>query len=427
MRKRLLNNLGLKIISLVLAFLLWFLVVQIGDPKDDRDMGNIQVKLINTELLEKESKVYEVLDNTDTVRVSVYAPKSVFTQLRASDITAEADVSKLTDINTVPITFRASNASGITITGSHDVVRLNVEEKISKYVTLMSSTAGTVADGYVISSLTPDQNRIEVSGPRSAVEQVKYAGAEIDVTDATTNLIANVDITLYDADGKPVERNNLAKNVDYVRMVVEVLAKKEVPVRIETSGTPGRGYMATGVVECDPSSVEIAGSVYTLSGISELLIPEEELDITGETADVVRIIDLRKYLPDNVKLADVSFGGRVTVTVYIEPVMEKSLEISMRDIAVANVPDTERVEVEISESAEDTVTLDVSGLRAQIEPLRQDNVTGVVDIGAWMERQNMERLRVGTYTVPITFLLDESIRIKNAPSVKISVRALPDS
>lgn len=421
-----LNNLGLKIISLVLAFLLWFLVVQIGDPKDDRDMGNIQVKLINTELLERENKVYEVLDNTDTVRVSVYAPKSVFTQLRASDITAEADVSKLTDINTVPITFRASNASGITITGSHDMVRLNVEEKISKYVTLMSNTAGTVADGYVISSLTPDQNRIEVSGPRSAVEQVKYAGAEIDVTDATTNLIANVDITLYDAEGKPVVRNNLVKNADYVRMIVEVLAKKEVPIRLETSGTPERGYMATGIIECEPSVVEIAGSVYTLSGINEIVVPAEELDISGETADVTRTVDIRKYLPDNVKLADVNFGGRVTAMIYIEPVMEKTLEISMRDITVTNAPETDRLEVEISESVESTVTLEVSGLREQIEPLRQDNVIGVVDIAAWMEKQNMENLRVGNHTVPVTFLLDEKIKIKNAPSVKISVKARSD-
>ena len=57
MRKKLLNNLGLKLISLLLAFLLWFVVVQVGDPKDERDMGNIPVRLVNTELLEQEDKV----------------------------------------------------------------------------------------------------------------------------------------------------------------------------------------------------------------------------------------------------------------------------------------------------------------------------------------------------------------------------------
>ncbi len=424
MRKRLLNNWGLKIISLVLAFLLWFLVVQIGDPKDERDMGVVQVKLINTELLERENKVYEILDNTDKVRVMVYAPKSVFTQLRSGDITAEADVSKLTDINTIPITFTAPNANVASIRGSHDMVRLNVEEKASKYVTLISNTVGSVAEGYVVSSLTPDQNRIEVSGPKSAVDQVKYAGAEIDVTEATTNLTANVDIHLFDAEGNPVERTNLVKNVGYVRMSVEVLAKKEVPIRIETMGTPARGYMVTGEIACEPATVQIAGSSYVLSQINEIVVPEEELDITGESSDVIRTLNVREYLPENVKLADNSFNGRFMVVIYIEPVADKTLQIPMRDITVSNVP--EGFEAEIVESAEDLLTLELQGLSAQIEPLRYDNVFGVVNLAAWMEKEGMERVKAGSYTIPVTFLLDEQITVRNTPTVRVTIKEIEE-
>lgn len=424
MRKRLLNNLGLKIISLVLAFLLWFLVVQIGDPKDERDMGMVQVKMVNTELLERENKVYEVLDNTDKVRVMVYAPKSVFTQLRTGDITAEADVSKLTDINTIPITFTALNANVASIRGSHDMVKLNVEEKASKYVTLISNTVGSVAEGYVVSSLTPDQNRIEVSGPKSAVDQVKYAGVEIDVTDATSNLNANVDIQLYDAEGNLVERTNLVKNVSYVKMSVEVLAKKEVPIRVETTGTPAKGYMATGEIACGPGSVQIAGSSYVLSQINEIVVPEEVLDITGESSDVSRTLNVREYLPDNVKLADSSFNGRFMVVVYIEPVVDKTLQIPMEDITVSNVP--EGFEAEIVESAEDVLVLELEGLNAQIEPLRNDNVFGVVNLATWMEKEGMDRLRIGSYTIPVTFLLDEQITVSNTPSVRVTIKEIEE-
>lgn len=420
MRQRLLNNWSLKLISLVLAFLLWFLVVQMGDPKDDRDMGNIPVKLVNTELLEKENKVYEVLDNTDTVRVTVYAPKSVFTQLRSSDITAEADVSKLTDINTVPISFTASNANVISIQGGHDVVKLNVEEKASKYVTLNSSTVGEVAEGYVISSLTPDQNRIEVSGPKSVVDQVKEARAEIDVTDAKSNLTFNVDITLCDAEGKPVERANVVRYVNYVRMTVEVLAMKEVPLRFETTGVPEKGYLFTDVIIGEPETVRIAGSASGLDSISEIVIPGEELDIAGASENVVHVVDIRKYLPENIRLADNSFNGKVTVTVQIEPIVEKTLQIYMKDITVTNVP--EGFEAQISESAEDIVPLELSGLKDQIEPLRQGSVSGVVDIGAWMEEGGMETLKAGSYTIPVTFALDESIVVKNPLRVRIVIK-----
>ncbi len=420
MRKKLLNNWGLKIISLVLAFVLWFLVVQIYDPKDDQDMGNIRVTLINTELLERENKVYEILDNTDTVRVTAYAPKSVFTQLRSSDITAEADVSRLTDINTVPITLTSSNKNVISLEGSHDVLRLNVEEKASKYVTLMSSTVGNVAEGYVVSGLTPDQNRIEVSGPKSAVEQVKNAGAVIDVTDATTNLTANVDIMLYDREGNVVERTNLVKNVDYVRMSVEVLAVKEVPVELAVTGQPAEGFMATGAVDCDVETVRIAGSSYNLSKVGALTVPMEELDITGANENVVRTIDLREFLPENIKFADKSFSGKATATVYIEPIVRKSLQFSMSEISVINVP--EGFEAEIRESAEDTFTVEFSGLNEQIQTLQQGGVPGRVDIAAWMKDEEMRELKAGSYTVPVTFLLDEGITIRHAPKVKIVIR-----
>lgn len=77
MKKLLTRNLGLKLASLVLAFVLWFLVAQIYDPKDTVTFNNIQVRLINTDLLEQEGKVYEVLDNSNLVRVTVTGPQSI--------------------------------------------------------------------------------------------------------------------------------------------------------------------------------------------------------------------------------------------------------------------------------------------------------------------------------------------------------------
>jgi YbbR domain-containing protein len=420
MRKRLLNNWGLKLISLVLAFLLWFLVIQIGDPKDEKDMGNIQVKLVNTQLLDKANKVYEVLDNTDTVRVSVYAPMSVFTQLRSSDITAEADVSKLTDINTVPITFSSSNGNVVSIKGSHDVVQLSVEDKASKYVVLVSNTEGEVADGYMVSSLTPDQNRIEVSGPKSVVEQVKYAAAAIDVTDATSNLTANVDIKLYDANDEEVEHTNLEKNVSYVRMSVEVLAVKTVPVELAMTGVPAKGYMATGVLECSPAYVQIAGSAYNLSGISAISVPEEQMDISGASGNVINSIDISTYLPENVKLADSNFSGRVTATAYVEPIVTTTVQLSIEDVTVTNVP--QNFGVELSDSSETVFTLELSGLKEQVDALRQEELRGVVDIEAWMEEEGMTKLRAGTYLIPVTVRLDDSIKVSSLPTVKVVVK-----
>ena len=62
MRKRLARNLGLKLASLVLAFVLWFLVVQINDPLDSVTFNNVEIDLINTDLLEQEESAAQTVE-----------------------------------------------------------------------------------------------------------------------------------------------------------------------------------------------------------------------------------------------------------------------------------------------------------------------------------------------------------------------------
>lgn len=420
MKKLLTRNLGLKLASLLLAFVLWFLVAQIYDPKDTVTFNNIQVRLINTELLDEEGKVYEVLDNSNLVRVTVTGAQSIVkSELRRSDIVAEADMSKLTDINTIAITYYCENISNdsVEIKGNHDSVRLNVEDKTSKWIKLESNTIGDVASGYMIGNVTLDQTNIEVTGPKSAISQVDHAGVDINVTDSTTSLSANVDIKLYDADDNELVLESVKKNVDSAYMTVEVLATKEVPVEIEYMGVPEDGYMATGEVESSVPTVRIAGTVSTLVGISAITVPEDRMNITGQSDNLVDIINLKEYLPANVRLADKSFDGKITATVYIEPIVSKDLTVAAENISVTGVPDG--MEAEITSTAEE-YNITVSGLSRDVSILHDSSVTGILNLTQWMEDNGVEELTPGTYTIPVTFNLAEDITV--TPDINIHIR-----
>ena len=420
MKKLLTRNLGLKLASLLLAFVLWFLVAQIYDPKDTVTFNNIQVRLINTELLDEEGKVYEVLDNSNLVRVTVTGPQSIVkSELRRSDIVAEADMSKLTDINTIAITYYCENISNdsVEIKGNHDSVRLNVEDKTSKWIKLESNTIGDVASGYMIGNVTLDQTNIEVTGPKSAISQVDHAGVDINVTDSTTSLSANVDIKLYDADDNELVLESVKKNVDSAYMTVEVLATKEVPVEIEYMGVPEDGYMATGEVESSVPTVRIAGTVSTLVGISAITVPEDRMNITGQSDNLVDIINLKEYLPANVRLADKSFDGKIMATVYIEPIVSKDLTVAAENISVTGVPDG--MEAEITSTAEE-YNITVSGLSRDVSILHDSSVTGILNLTQWMEDNGVEELTPGNYTIPITFNLAEDITV--TPDINIHIR-----
>ena len=422
MKKALTRNLGLKLASLVLAFVLWFLVAQIYDPKDTVTFNNIQVRLINTELLDEEGKVYEVLDNSNLVRVTVTGPQSIVkSELRRSDIVAEADMSKLTDINTIAITYYCENVSNdsVEIKGNHDSVRLSVEDKTSKWIKLESNTIGEVASGYMIGNVTLDQTNIEVTGPKSAISQVDHAGVDINVTDSTSSLSANVDIKLYDADGNELTLESVKKNVNSAHMTVEVLATKEVPVEIEYMGVPEDGYMATGEVESSVPTVRIAGTASALVGISAITVPEERMNITGQSGDLVDIINLKEYLPSNVRLANKSFDGKITATVYIEPIDTKDLTIPADNISITGVPDD--MEAEITSTAEE-YNITVSGLSRDVSILRDSSVTGVLDLNQWMENNGLEELTPGNYTIPVTFNLSEDITVDTDVNIHIRLK-----
>ena len=422
MKKALTRNLGLKLASLVLAFVLWFLVAQIYDPKDTVTFNNIQVRLINTELLDEEGKVYEVLDNSNLVRVTVTGPQSIVkSELRRSDIVAEADMSKLTDINTIAITYYCENVSNdsVEIKGNHDSVRLSVEDKTSKWIKLESNTIGEVASGYMIGNVTLDQTNIEVTGPKSAISQVDHAGVDINVTDSTSSLSANVDIKLYDADGNELTLESVKKNVNSAHMTVEVLATKEVPVEIEYMGVPEDGYMATGEVESSVPTVRIAGTASALVGISAITVPEERMNITGQSGDLVDIINLKEYLPSNVRLANKSFDGKITATVYIEPIDTKDLTISADNISITGVPDG--MEAEVTSTAEE-YNITVSGLTRDVSILRDSSVTGVLDLNQWMENNGLEELTPGNYTIPVTFNLSEDITVDTDVNIHIRLK-----
>lgn len=422
MKKALTRNLGLKLASLVLAFVLWFLVAQIYDPKDTVTFNNIQVRLINTELLDEEGKVYEVLDNSNLVRVTVTGPQSIVkSELRRSDIVAEADMSKLTDINTIAITYYCENVSNdsVEIKGNHDSVRLNVEDKTSKWIKLESNTIGEVASGYLIGNVTLDQTNIEVTGPKSAISQVDHAGVDINVTDSTSSLSANVDIKLYDADGNELTLESVKKNVNSAHMTVEVLATKEVPVEIEYMGVPEDGYMATGEVESSVPTVRIAGTASSLVGISAITVPEERMNITGQSGDLVDIINLKEYLPSNVRLANKSFDGKITATVYIEPIDTKDLTIPADNISITGVPDG--MEAEVTSTAEE-YNITVSGLTRDVSILRDSSVTGVLDLNQWMEDNGLEELTPGNYTIPVTFNLSEDITVDTDVNIHIRLK-----
>lgn len=416
--KKIVNNWALKLFSVVAAFLLWLLVIRIEDPEDQKTFYNIPVKLVNTEILTEEDLVYEILDKTDIVsRVSVTAAKSIRDELSSSDIVAEADFQNLTVANTVEIRFYSQryNDQISDISGSTEILKLNIEEKKTKRLSLEAAAVGTVASGHLLREVSADQNRIEVSGPESVISRIASARVTVDVTDSAENISTYSDVILYDSEGQEIPQDNLDMNTRSVRVKVEILATKEIPIRYSVMGVPAAGYLFTGEISGVPEKVLIAAAPEVLAAVSELVVPEEALNITGQTENMVTNINVSEYLPEGVIFAEETFKGKVTVTVFIEPEKNRELEIPATHIRILDVPQGYTAELE---GESETYTLGIKGLEADVTSVNAAVLYGHISLSAYMEEHQITES--GIYEAEATFQLLESLTV-TAP-VKVHIR-----
>lgn len=419
------NNIGLKILAVIFSVLLWLVSVNINDPVDTEVYRNIPVELENTSLLTEEGLTYQVLDDTDRVTVTVRASRSVLENINASDVTATADFSELSFTNTVPIRLSLSRAFGsqIEISGNIDMVRLEVEERQEKQLVIEIDQVGTPADGYIVNSvLTTDGNALRISGPQSLVSQVDRAVVEANVEGLTESINITEPIRLYDADGNEITSSRITKSVSTSNVSISILQTKEIPVTASASGEPAAGYAATGEVTCAPDRITVAGRSSALASLEEIVIPAEELDLTGATEDVVELIDIRQYLPDGVSLTNTSedgFNGRVAVTAGVEPLVDVTGQMDQSRIQILNVPDGYQVTLAPGEA----VSIRLRGLQDNLDTVNVSRLSGSIDVAEWMQENNLSELTEGNVKMEVTVSLPDHVTQVGTVTAVVNVMA----
>ena len=98
MKLKLTDNLFLKILSVGIAVLIWLVVMNINDAEKTKVFSK-SVKLINTDVITENGKVFRVVEGTDYVNVRVRTRKSVIDELSADDFIVTADMQKDLKLN----------------------------------------------------------------------------------------------------------------------------------------------------------------------------------------------------------------------------------------------------------------------------------------------------------------------------------------
>ena len=421
MKNKLTHNLGLKILALVFSIGLWFVVNNITDPTIKKPFTNIPVEIINEEMLTNEGKVYEVLEDTDVINVSVIGKKSVLDYITKDDIKAVADLSELTFMNTVSIKVSSAKYnSELEFTTSVDNLKLSIEDVKRVQMIINTSTSGVPAEGYIVGTVTPSQNVVRLSGPESLISQIDHVEAVANIAGYATDINSSVELKLCDKDGNEIKSNSIKMNIATINVAVTILGTKEVPLNFIVQGEPAEGYVVSDEIITVPEKVTIAGRKNALENVSEITVVDSALKVDNMSKDLTEIINIKKYLPSGVQFADSTFNGNVSVTVGIEPLVTHEYAVPVENFAIGNVPEGFKASIkELENENIKNYKISLSGIEQDMKKIDEKDIIGVIDMQVLAEKQGIEEWTAGSYVSEITFNLPGDIIIEEPYSFTI--------
>ncbi len=410
MKEKLLNRLGLKVVSLILAFVVWMAIVNISNPVKEVSYP-VTVEVRNDEVMKANNLTYELVSK-DTVTVNYMVRTRDESLIKPSDFTAYIDLKDYNVTGTVPVYIEVNKEKESLLVKSDEittkpmVLRVKTEELQKKKFDLAISTEGKTEDGYVPGLVTLSPDYVIVEGPESQVGLIHHMGVVINVEGRNGDFEGSANPVFYDANGKELElRNKLTVNRPDIHYSMSVLKAKDLTLNFEVRGTVAEGYRFTGV-ECSMKSVHVAGTKSVLANLSTLSIADDKLNVEGATADKTLSLDLRDYLPPNTALAD-SNERNVEVTLKVEPLTTKIFSLDMEDVEKQGL-------VPEYEYAYDTefVSVTVRGLKEDLDGLTEDDLNAVLDLTG---------LTPGTHKVNLSFGLEEGFEATGSTVIEVTI------
>ena len=241
MKKIIFNNIGLKILALLIAILVWWVVMNIDDPLVKKTITGINVELRNDDDLTDKGYIYEV-ESGSLIAITVWAPESVAKDLKSSDFVAYADLSQLSPLtDTANITIECIKSdvkSDIKeITSKVQVVKLSIDNKETAEIPVTVNVTGTPAENYVTGDISISQNKIDITGAASVVEKIVRAEIKYDVSNMMQSVNEMVTPVFYDEDGNVIDTSAIQLSRNSLRLSVAINPTKWVSVTINPTVT----------------------------------------------------------------------------------------------------------------------------------------------------------------------------------------------
>ena len=383
------KHIGLKIIALLAAILLWAYVLSNENPYRVKYVSNVNVSFEGeAELLAKGLCVRgdrsEILEK---VTVAVKTQMTNYTSLGTQQITATVSLRNISEARTydLPVAATVTSGYGTVQSITPGSITVEIDTLVQKTIPITAVYTGTLPEGYWAdmdaASVT---SRIDIEGPKTDIARVRRAECEIDLSNCTSLLYSTFDLVMYDENDEIVDDSVIIGTIPSATVRLPIYPEKYVEVDISTAltGTDTlveRNYELRSV-ESSPETVRIVGESAALAGVNTLSVAP--VDVSAQTEFKTYTTTL--ILPEGIRLPDAN--NSVTLSVDVKEVTDEAV---FDTIPLKTVGLGENLTAELSLQ---TVSVNVEGSYSAVNALSRGSFTVSVDL---------TDLTAGEYDIPI--------------------------
>lgn len=386
MKQKIFHNLGLKITTLLCAFVLWQLITGIADPIVTVTFRDIPVTMVNEEIITNQGKVYQISEG-NTISVVLKGKTSILREVTREELAAFANFETIELSTLVPVVVEVGNMGEkyVEATATPNNVKVDIEDSSSKKFPITVAPVGDVKEGFVLGETILEKESVTISGPLSIVDKIVKVESRINVNDISKSTKIDSELVYYDEDGLAIEQTLLNNELNEALVVaVTVYSTKMLPLEFATSGELKLNHEVVGITS-EPTEVRVYGTDEKLEEYTKFFVNGEVLNVKNLSDNLEEVIDLTNYIPEGLNLMDES-NSLVAVTVQIDEYGTKSLKVPVQSITVHNNPDNLTLEYD----AITDLTLIFTGSDSKLDKLNVDNIRLSIDLSAYKSAGNHE-------------------------------------
>ena len=376
-KKRLRDRNGLWVlVSILAAVILWLYVSSTEGVEVTRSLTNVPVVFLGEESLRDSRDLIVTEQDRTSVNLTFSGKRRVLSQLNNNNVSAVIDLSKLTTDGRYTVAYELRYPSGVTssdlsvIERSADVVNFYLDKLSRKTVEVRGDFTGTTAEGYLAEDyLEFDPLVVTISGPKTAISRVDSAYVSITRENVDRTLQYSTTYDLLDADGEAVDDSQIERETDEVRVTLNILSTKMVPLDVTIIDGGGATRADNTSIVIEPSGVLLAGDASVIDSTTKLILGTIDLSLFATDYSATYNIVIPAETENLTGVSEAS------VTVSITGLATKTFSVLQDNISCINVPEEYTADI-ITQSLSVTV-------RAPQEILSQiedENLRAVADL-----------------------------------------------